>query len=240
MTSSPEEIRAKLEAGRAVITSPLHAFPSAVLGANEVNTLEMASAYGSLATLGKHAPPLAVLRITDAAGNPIYQADPQPQQVVNAGVAWTTTQILEKVVQQGTGVEAILPRPVAGKTGTAQNWTNAWFVGYIPQMVAAVWVGFPQGQISMTAPRVRLPHVLGSLAGRHDADPPLCRLHQDPVDVVRPHDLAPGLRLGGGIGQCESPSPTGVGHRLWRHKHSRDGKSVAGLHPEQPHLLSAV
>jgi penicillin-binding protein 1A len=148
-------------AHRMGITSPLHAFPSAVLGANEVNTLEMASAYGSLATLGNHAPPLAVWRITDAAGKPIYQADPQPEQAVNAGVAWTTTQILEKVVQQGTGVEAILPRPVAGKTGTAQNWTNAWFVGYIPQMVAAVWVGFPQGQISMTSPRVRLPHVLG-------------------------------------------------------------------------------
>jgi penicillin-binding protein 1A len=143
------------------ITSPLRAYPSAVLGANEVNTLEMASAYGSLATLGKHTPPMAVSKITDTAGRTVYEAEPQLSQVINSGVAWTTTQILQKVVQEGTGTQANLGRPVAGKTGTAQQWTNAWFVGYLPQLVAAVWVGFPQGQIPMAFPRVRLPHVLG-------------------------------------------------------------------------------
>lgn len=148
-------------AHRMGITSPLRAYPSAVLGTNEVNTLDMASAFGSIDTLGRRVPPIGVWRITDAAGRVVYQADPQPKQVVNPGVAWTTLQILQKVVSQGTGTAASFGRPVAGKTGTAQNWTNAWFVGMIPQLVGAVWVGFPQGQIPMTYPRVRLPRVLG-------------------------------------------------------------------------------
>jgi len=148
-------------AHRMGITSQLRAFPSAVLGTNEVNTLEMASAFGTLATLGKHVPPISVWRITDAGGRVVYQANPQPAQVVNPGVAWTTVQILEKVVKQGTGTEANFGRPAAGKTGTAEHWTNAWFVGFIPQLVGAVWVGFPQGQIPMSRPRFRLEHVLG-------------------------------------------------------------------------------
>jgi len=148
-------------ARRMGITSALRAYPSAVLGTNEVNTLEMASAYGTLATLGKHVPPIPVWRITDAAGQVIWQADPQQTEAINPGVAWTTVQILQKVVKEGTGTEANFGRPTAGKTGTAEHWTNAWFVGFIPQMVAAVWVGFPQGQIPMTYPTVRLAHVLG-------------------------------------------------------------------------------
>ncbi|HKN49436.1 MAG TPA: penicillin-binding transpeptidase domain-containing protein, partial [Actinomycetota bacterium] len=143
------------------ITSHLRAYPSAVLGSNEVNTVEMASAYGTLATLGKRADPMAVSKITDAQGKVLYQAAPQPQQVIQPAVAWATNQILEKVVQEGTGTAANIGRPEGGKTGTAQQWTNAWFVGYIPQLVAAVWVGFPKGQIPMVAPATRLPHVLG-------------------------------------------------------------------------------
>jgi penicillin-binding protein 1A len=148
-------------AARMGITSHLRPYPSAVLGTNEVNTLEMASAYGTLATVGKRAPPLAVTKITDAQGNVIYQASPQPQQVVQPAVAWAADQILEKVVLEGTGTAANIGRPEGGKTGTAQSWTNAWYVGFIPQLVAAVWVGFPKGQIAMVAPRVRIPHVLG-------------------------------------------------------------------------------
>jgi membrane peptidoglycan carboxypeptidase len=143
------------------ITSKLRAVPSAVLGTNEVNTLEMASAFGTLATVGGHTPPIAVSKITDAAGQVIFQARPRLEQVVNPGVAWTVDQILQKVIQQGTGVAANIGRPAGGKTGTAQQWRDAWFVGFIPQLVAAVWVGFPQGQISMVSPTVRIYHVLG-------------------------------------------------------------------------------
>jgi penicillin-binding protein 1A len=148
-------------ARRMGITSSLRSYPSAVLGTNEVNTLEMASAFGTLDTLGQHVPPIAVWRITDSSGRVVYQADPQPTQAVSPGVAWTTVQILQKVVKEGTGTEANFGRPAAGKTGTAEHWTNAWFVGFVPQLVAAVWVGFPKGQVPMTYPRVRLAHVLG-------------------------------------------------------------------------------
>ena len=143
------------------ITSRLAAVPSAVLGANEVNTLEMASAYGTLATLGEHVAPQVVSEITDARGRVVYQAEPHPERVLPPGVAWVTNNILQEVVQRGTATAARIGRPVAGKTGTAQEWRDAWFVGYVPQMVAAVWVGFPQRQISMVYPNVRLSRVTG-------------------------------------------------------------------------------
>jgi membrane peptidoglycan carboxypeptidase len=76
-------------------------------------------------------------------------------------VAWVTDQILQKVVIQGTGAAANFGRPAIGKTGTSQNYHDAWFVGAVPQLAAAVWVGFPQGAIPMVAPRTRLDHVLG-------------------------------------------------------------------------------
>ena len=143
------------------ITSPLAAVPSAVLGSNDVNTLEMASAYGTLATMGSHTPPVSVTKITDASGRIVFRGTPDLQPVVNPAVAWTTDQILEKVVQEGTGTAANIGRPAAGKTGTAQDWADAWFVGYVPQLVAAVWVGFPKARVPMVTPRVRIAHVAG-------------------------------------------------------------------------------
>jgi penicillin-binding protein 1A len=144
-------------AKRMGVASRLRPLCSAVLGANEVNTLEMASAYGTLATLGTRVRPVAIERIEDAGGGVLFEANPAEDLVVSPGVAWQTTEILQEVVDRGTGVAARLPdRPVAGKTGTAQLWRDAWFVGYIPQLVAAVWVGFPEGQISMVPPRTRI------------------------------------------------------------------------------------
>jgi membrane peptidoglycan carboxypeptidase len=81
------------------------------------------------------------------------------RRVVDPKVISVADGILEKVVSQGTGTNAILTapsRPQLGKTGTEDNYTNAWFVGAIPQLSAAVWVGFPQAQISMQPPRTRI------------------------------------------------------------------------------------
>jgi penicillin-binding protein 1A len=138
------------------IRSRLRSVPSAVLGTNEVNTLEMASAFGTLAAHGAHAEPVAIERITDATGRLLYEADPIVEEVVNPGVAWVATQILRKVILYGTGVAANIGRPAAGKTGTAQQWRDAWFTGYVPQLSAAVWVGFPQAQIPMVPPTTRI------------------------------------------------------------------------------------
>jgi penicillin-binding protein 1A len=145
-------------------TSPRHqlaAVPSAVLGTNEVNTLEMASAYGTLAYGGQHVQPTPVISITTADGDVLYRAKSVPQPILNPAIVTVADGILQKVVQYGTGTAANIGRPQIGKTGTAQNYSDAWFVGAIPQLVAAVWVGFPQGQVSMSYPTVRISHVYG-------------------------------------------------------------------------------
>ncbi len=136
--------------------TPLRAVPAAVLGANEVSTLEMASAYGTLAFGGAHVQPTPVIRIERANGEVLYEAPSRAEQVVDPAVAAVAVDILEKVVQYGTGTAARLFRPQFGKTGTEDLYRDAWFVGAIPQLVAAVWVGFPQGQISMQYPTTRI------------------------------------------------------------------------------------
>lgn len=136
--------------------TPLLPVPSAVLGTNQVNTLEMASAYGTLATGGRHVNPVPAIRITDAQGNVIWQAHPTPRQVVDPQVASVADSVLQQVVLYGTGTSANIGRPQIGKTGTAETHTNAWFVGSLPQLTASVWVGFPQGQIPMEPPRTRI------------------------------------------------------------------------------------
>jgi penicillin-binding protein 1A len=136
--------------------TPLLPYLSAVLGTNEVNTLEMSSAYGTLATGGQHVNPVPVIRVTDAKGNLLWEASPKPKQVVDPQVASVADQILQKVVLYGTGTSANIGRPQIGKTGTADTYTNAWFVGSLPQLTAAVWVGFPRGAVPMQPPTTRI------------------------------------------------------------------------------------
>jgi penicillin-binding protein 1A len=135
---------------------PLQPYLSAVLGSNEVNTLEMASAYGTLASGGLRTRPVPVSRITDARGTTLWEADTTPERVLDPQVASVANGVLRDVVLYGTGTAANIGRPQIGKTGTAMDHSDAWFVGAIPQMVAAVWIGFPQGQIRMEPPRTRI------------------------------------------------------------------------------------
>ena len=146
--------RAVVEAAaRMGVASRLRAVPSAVLGTNEVTPLEMASAYATLAARGRRAAPFGVSRITAADGRVLYQARPGTDQAVRPGVAAIATDVLREVVGHGTGVHAGMGRPAAGKTGTTQDHADAWFVGFTPQLAAAVWVGYPQGQVPMVPPR---------------------------------------------------------------------------------------
>jgi penicillin-binding protein 1A len=140
---------------------PLHAVPSAVLGVNEVSTLEMASAYGTLAYGGYHVQPTPVVSITTRDGTPLYQARPNPQLAVEPAIAQEAVDILKGVVSGGTGTAANIGRPQFGKTGTAQNASDAWFAGAVPQLATAVWVGFPQGQVPMCCGNVRISTVYG-------------------------------------------------------------------------------
>jgi penicillin-binding protein 1A len=142
-------------------SGPLSAVPSAVLGVNEVSTLEMASAYGTLAFAGQHVQPTPAISITTRDGEVLYEANPNPEQAVEPAIAQEAVDILTGVVSGGTGTAANIGRPQFGKTGTAQNASDAWFVGAIPQLVTAVWVGFPQGQIPMCCGNVRISTVYG-------------------------------------------------------------------------------
>jgi membrane peptidoglycan carboxypeptidase len=132
------------------VSTPLADNPSSVLGTNEVNPLGMASGFGTLAANGTHHPPIAIKRIVDADGKVIYRDESEESRVLDPGVAYLVTGALQQVIQRGTGTRAQpLNRPAAGKTGTAQEYRDAWFVGYTPDLVTAVWVGYPAGQIEM-------------------------------------------------------------------------------------------
>ena len=100
--------------------------------------------------------PTPVVRITDAQGDTIWEANPSPKQVLEPQVATVAADILQDAVSYGTGRAAIIGRPQLGKTGTADTHTNAWFVGAVPQLTAAVWVGFHEGSIPMEPPRTRI------------------------------------------------------------------------------------
>ena len=106
-----------------------------------VNPLEMASAYGVLATNGLYNKPIALLKIVDRDGKVLYQAKPQSKRVVDAASAYLTTNMLEDVLVSGPGGGMGIGRPAAGKTGTTDTYIDAWFVGYTPDLSTAVWVG---------------------------------------------------------------------------------------------------
>ncbi|UNX55231.1 transglycosylase domain-containing protein [Georgenia sp. TF02-10] len=123
----------------------LEPYPSAVLGANNVTPLSMARAFATLAAGGVSCEPVAITGITDRAGNEIPAPKSACTQVLEPSVVNGVNYALQQVVtpQRGsTGSRAVLPdRPAAGKTGTANDDSAAWFVGYTPQLASAVWMG---------------------------------------------------------------------------------------------------
>lgn len=130
-------------AKRMGITASLPNFPSIALGACNVTPYEMASAYGTLATGGTHFPTITITRVVDRNNKTLFQTKPHGTRVLKPEIAHAATEILKGVITQGTATSANIGRPAAGKTGTSQNNRDAWFVGYTPQLVTAVWVGYP-------------------------------------------------------------------------------------------------
>lgn len=129
-------------AKQAGIESPLKDTYSLALGAYEVNLLELTSGYGIFAAKGQHTQPHAITRVIDNKGKEIFKAKYDAKQVIDGDSAAITTWMMEGVVNNGTGSPAALPdRAVAGKTGTSEKARDLWFIGYIPQMVAGVWLG---------------------------------------------------------------------------------------------------
>ncbi|MEH2278902.1 MAG: penicillin-binding protein 1A [Nostoc sp.] len=124
------------------IKSELKPTYSLALGSNEVNLLELTSAYGSFATQGLHTEPHGITRILNRQGKVIWSANFPSKRALDADSAAIMTWMLRNVVEAGTGGAAQLDnRPVAGKTGTSDEARDLWFIGYIPQMVTGVWLG---------------------------------------------------------------------------------------------------
>jgi len=127
------------------ITSPLPPYLSVAIGAAEATLLEMASAYSAFPNQGVRMTPLSVLEVVDRDGNTLEQHRSEPHQAIRADTAYITTNLLEGVVQRGTGVGArALDWPLGGKTGTTDDYTDAWFLGFDPDITVGVWVGFDQ------------------------------------------------------------------------------------------------
>jgi penicillin-binding protein 1A len=130
-------------AKRMGVKSPLDANLSLALGSSVVSPLDMAAGYATLADAGIHIDPSPLRIVRDSQGTAILDNTyPQQTEVVSAGTAYVMTSMLESVIQHGTGYpNADIGRPAAGKTGTTSDFRDAWFVGFTPDLVTAVWIG---------------------------------------------------------------------------------------------------
>jgi len=140
-------------AARLGIRSPIPPFPSSSIGASDVIPMEMTEAYSSFASLGTRSRPFPVVRVENADGEVLWEPRPERTTVLDPLVARVSVSMLEEVVQRGTAATAVrvtgnLPYdiPAAGKTGTTNDFTNVWFAGFTPDLVATVWFGMDQPQ----------------------------------------------------------------------------------------------
>jgi penicillin-binding protein 1A len=130
-------------AHRMGVTSPLEPNLSLALGTSVITPLDQASGYSTLANQGVHIDPSPFRVIKDSLGNTVLDDQyPEQTEVVSAGTAYIVTTMMEDVINHGTGYpNAIIGRPAAGKTGTTSDFRDAWFVGFTPDLVTAVWIG---------------------------------------------------------------------------------------------------
>jgi penicillin-binding protein 1A len=124
---------------------PIQSHPSVVLGTSEVTPLDLTASYAAFATLGQRPEPRLVVRVVSHNGDVVWSQQPEARRVLDPGVAFVTTSILQDVVDRGTGTAvraAGYREPAAGKTGTTQDAADVWFVGYTSELVGTVWMGF--------------------------------------------------------------------------------------------------
>ncbi|MGD8895114.1 MAG: PBP1A family penicillin-binding protein [Acidobacteriota bacterium] len=142
--------------------APIEAYPAVALGAFEVTPYEMATAYNVLASGGYKIEPVTVLRVTDEGGRVLEQHyAPVPERVIRRESAFLLTSMLQSVMNEGTGVSARargFTAEAAGKTGTTNDYRDAWFAGYTPDMLCVVWVGFDDNTpVGLSGARAALP-----------------------------------------------------------------------------------
>ncbi|MCH7760842.1 PBP1A family penicillin-binding protein [candidate division TA06 bacterium] len=136
-----------LTARRMGIKNPLLPVPSLALGSPSLTLIEMVSAYSVLANQGFYVEPSLIRRIRDHKGALLFQKEPEPERALDPQTAYIITHMMKSVIEEGTGLGVRwrgFTRPAAGKTGTTNDYSDAWFIGFIPDLVVGVWVGFDQ------------------------------------------------------------------------------------------------
>ena len=143
----------KRTAQRMGISTDIRAVDAIALGTSEVIPLEMVAAYAAYANKGVYSKPFAITKIEDRYGNTIREYNAVQYEVLSEEIAFLMTNLMQTVMDRGTGGSARwkykFTRPAAGKTGTTQGWSDAWFVGFTPQLAAGVWYGVDDYQVSL-------------------------------------------------------------------------------------------
>ena len=143
----------KRTAQRMGISTDIRAVDAIALGTSEVIPLELVSAYAAYANKGVYSKPIAITKIEDRYGNTIREYHSLQYEVLSEETAYLMTNLMQTVMDRGTGGSARwkynFTRPAAGKTGTTQGWSDAWFVGFTPQIAAGVWFGVDDYQVSL-------------------------------------------------------------------------------------------
>lgn len=128
-------------ARRLGIESPLEPSLALALGTSGVTLYELVRAYCGFANGGNRITPIAILRVEDSKGNIIYNSTPEIVPVIEKDVDATLVKMMKRVITNGTGKRANIGRPAAGKTGTTDDYRDAWFIGFTPDLCAGVWMG---------------------------------------------------------------------------------------------------
>ena len=132
-------------ARRLGLSSPIPPYLPVALGAAEATLMEMTSAFAVFPNQGVHMQPYSILKVTDREGNVLEENRPEPKDAIRADTAFVMTNLLRGVVQRGTATRAAaLKWPVGGKTGTTDDYTDAWFIGFDPDITVGVWLGMDQ------------------------------------------------------------------------------------------------
>lgn len=194
--------------------SPLTEYPSLVLGASEVTPFEVAVAFSTLANQGVRVKPVTIKRVINADGQTLERHGVEVTQAVLPEDAYILTHMLEGVLERGTARSARqqgFSRPAAGKTGTTNDYGDAWFVGYTPDLVTVVWVGFDQRQsLGLSGGQAALP-IWTNFMKHATAGQPEAEFVPPPGVVLVPIDPHTGMRA---TAQCpvviEEAFPEGV------------------------------
>lgn len=175
-----------------------------------VTLMQMVTAYGVLANQGIRTEPFAVLRVVDKDGRVLEENSPSKQIVLSDATAYVMTDMMRGVIERGTGRGANLGRPAAGKTGTTSDYTNAWFVGFTPELVTAVWIGNDEQKRPLAIPNygylgsAKAAQIWAKMMRRALANTPISdfplppgvvRAYVDPSDGYLATDACPDVRL---------------------------------------------